>query len=372
MGKKVEQVRTVKFNDAKDIVSYYFRRGIPPMISGAPGIGKSDMIKQIGRELGRPVIDVRLLLMTETDIRGIPYFDANDGTMKWARPDFMPEENSPLANAIIFFDEITQASPSVQASALQIILDRRIGSHELPVNCVMAAAGNRQADKTGSKAMIKALANRFNHLNLKPDFPSWRTWAMANNCHPDVVGFLSRHEDKFNMFDPQSPENAFATPRTWMQVSTILQGEDMPVHLLTDMISGAVGEGAAIEFEAMRKYSTKLPHPDEILGGKYDQLPDDCRTVDCQYNVVTSCISRLNSINSQDVGKEIKIEDWYSLADNFMKFVNGGNITPEIATMGIRVGIKQLKLPFRPDRVPEFKEFFAKNKKLMAGIYAVS
>jgi MoxR-like ATPase len=51
----------------------------PVFLWGPPGIGKSDLVKQIGDDMGRQVIDVRLALWEPTDIKGIPYYNADVG-----------------------------------------------------------------------------------------------------------------------------------------------------------------------------------------------------------------------------------------------------------------------------------------------------
>ena len=119
-------------SDAKRLVKAFIKMKKPVFLHGSSGIGKSDIIRAVGAEEGREVIDIRLLLMTEVDVRGIPYFNPDNKRMEWAPPAAIPLEKD--SNAIIFLDEITQASPSVQAAALQLVLDRKIGEFHLPEN----------------------------------------------------------------------------------------------------------------------------------------------------------------------------------------------------------------------------------------------
>ena len=67
-------VRTVSINGAKSALRHAFRKRRPIFIWGPPGIGKSDIVKQIGDEQDREVVDVRLSLWEPTDIKGIPYY----------------------------------------------------------------------------------------------------------------------------------------------------------------------------------------------------------------------------------------------------------------------------------------------------------
>ena len=147
----------------------------PIFIWGAPGIGKSDIVGQIGSDMSALVIDIRLSLWDPTDIKGIPYYAANDNTMKWAPPVELPDEKlaKKHKHIILFLDEMNSAAPAVQAAAYQLILNRRVGTYKLPDNVLIVAAGNREADKGVTYRMPSPLANRFVHLEIKVDFDEW-------------------------------------------------------------------------------------------------------------------------------------------------------------------------------------------------------
>ena len=82
--------RTVGPKAAKKSLRRAFKANRPLFLWGPPGIGKSDIIHQLGSEMGAHVIDIRLSLWEPTDIKGIPYFDSNSGTMVWGSPSELP------------------------------------------------------------------------------------------------------------------------------------------------------------------------------------------------------------------------------------------------------------------------------------------
>ena len=141
--------RTVGPKGAKRSLRKAFKNKRPIFLWGPPGIGKSDIIKQLGTELDAHVIDVRLSLWEPTDIKGIPYFDSNVNKMVWAPPLELPDAEmaSQHKQIILFMDEMNSAAPAVQAAAYQLVLNRRVGTYQLPDNVVMVAAGNRESDK---------------------------------------------------------------------------------------------------------------------------------------------------------------------------------------------------------------------------------
>ena len=174
--------RTVGPKNAKKSLRKAFKSKRPIFLWGPPGIGKSDIVKQLGEELEAHVIDVRLSLWEPTDIKGIPYFDSNDGTMRWAPPSELPsmEFAKKHKQIILFMDELNSAAPSVQAAAYQLILNRRVGTYQLPDNVVMVAAGNRETDKGVTFRMPAPLANRFVHLEMTVDWDDYFEWAAEN------------------------------------------------------------------------------------------------------------------------------------------------------------------------------------------------
>ena len=228
--------RTVGPQGAKKSLRKAFKNKRPIFLWGPPGIGKSDIIKQLGTELDAHVIDVRLSLWEPTDIKGIPYFDSNDNTMRWAPPSELPTQEmaSKHKNIILFLDEMNSAAPSVQAAAYQLVLNRRVGTYHLPDNVMLVAAGNRETDKGVTFRMPAPLANRFVHLEMTVDWDDYFDWAVDNKIHQDVVGFLTFSKKDLYDFDPKSSSRAFATPRSWSFVSELLTDDDCDNDTLTD------------------------------------------------------------------------------------------------------------------------------------------
>ena len=235
--------RTVSPNNAKKAIIRAFKKKRPLFVWGPPGIGKSDIVHQIGDSMEALVIDIRLSLWEPTDIKGIPYYAANDNTMKWAPPTELPDAKTAKKHKwiILFLDEMNSAAPAVQAAAYQLILNRKVGSYVLPDNVLIVAAGNRDADKGVVYRMPAPLANRFVHLEMKVDFDDWFQWATENKIHTDVVGYLTFAKKDLYDFDPKSPSRSFATPRSWSFVSELLEDDD-DENTTTDLVSGAVAK----------------------------------------------------------------------------------------------------------------------------------
>lgn len=229
---------------------------ISTMIWGPPGIGKSSIVAQVAQEHDIDFVDVRLSQLAPTDLRGLPV--AEDGISKWYPPEFLPR----AGKGILFLDELNMAPPAMQGVAQQLILDRRVGSYVVPEGWYVWAAGNRKEDRASVFDMPTPLANRFLHLQVEPDFDSFKAYALNAGLHEQVLAFLSFRPTLLHKIDPQQP--AWPSPRSWLMASLL--------HSAELDIAPAVGWGTAAEFAAFITLYKTLPDLMPILEGKGDSI----------------------------------------------------------------------------------------------------
>ena len=264
------------------------------MLWGPPGIGKSQAVRQIAKEIEEntgkkvQVTDVRLLLFNPIDLRGIPTSNEDKTLAVWLKPQiFQMDEGEGVVN-ILFLDEISAAPQSVQAAAYQITLDRVVGEHKLPDNCIVIAAGNRTTDKSVAFRMPKALANRLLHIEVEGSFESWKRWAIGSGINEKVIGFLSFRQNYLMGFDSASDDLAFPTPRAWEMVSNLLNNIDDDVEKMYSLIAGIVGIGVAVEFRTWTKIYKELPDIEAIFDGQTPPMP---QSTDTMYALTAAMIS---------------------------------------------------------------------------------
>ena len=249
------------------------------MMWGAPGVGKSQAVRQIADEIKKStgkkvhVTDVRLLLFNPIDLRGIPTANQDKTLAIWLRPQIFDMDDSKGVVNILFLDEISAAPQSVQAAAYQITLDRVVGEHKLPQNCIVIAAGNRVTDKSVAYKMPKALANRLLHLQVEGSFSSWKKWATTNGINAKVLGFLSFKQNYLMTFDENNDFLAFATPRTWEMASNLLNNVSDDVNEMYPLLSGILGTDMASEFKAWASVCDQLPDVEKIFKGDFPPVP---------------------------------------------------------------------------------------------------
>lgn len=250
----------MKASEAKETLEVGIKAKRPVFFWGSPGIGKSQITKQVCDTLDLQMLDVRVGQMDPVDIRGGLYI--KDGMAKWSIPAFLPQE--PKSKGVIFLDEMNTAPKSVQAACYQLVLDRAIGEYNLPDNWAIIAAGNLETDKAVANKMSTALANRFIHITLDVDLEEWIAWALANKIRTDIVAFMRFRPGLLHDFNPNSKNKAFPSPRSWEMLSNVM---DIGISsaLEYDLCSGTVGEGAASEYIGFLKIFRSLPNREQII-----------------------------------------------------------------------------------------------------------
>lgn len=250
-------------------------------IWGMPGVGKSQVCRQVTEEEKINFIDLRLALMDPTDLRGIPI--PEDGQAKWLPPSALPTKN----RGVLLLDEFNLAPPLTQSSAFQLILDGKIGEYELPKGWQIVAAGNKSEHNANVYKMAAPLRNRFIHIDFEANLDDWREWAIKNNIASEVVEFISFRPDLLLQFDPRRQENSFPTPRSWEFVSQICKSRNGLSDAITEkVIEGTVGAGAAAEFKAYMQIRSELPKAEDIFSGQ-DYIS---KKTDINYALVTALV----------------------------------------------------------------------------------
>lgn len=275
---------------------------------GSMGVGKSTLVKQVAKEIAKNtgkriyVTDIRLLNFSPVDLRGVPVADINKEFTVWLKPKIFDLSEDRDCVHILFLDEISAAPQSLQAAAYQIALDKQIGEHRLPDNCIVICAGNRTTDRSVAFRMPKALANRLMHFEINADFQSWYEWALENDIDKRVIGYLAFDNSKLNM-EAEIEELAFPTPRSWEFVSRLLTTSGKEPEEIHALLAGCIGLSNAGEFEAWCRVYQHLPAVSDILSGKHTT---QVKGADATYAIMSSLLSCITQRGEEITGRELE------------------------------------------------------------------
>ncbi len=267
----------------------------PVFIWGEPGVGKSDVMRQVAAGRKIAIRDVRAPLLDPVDLCGLPIL--NDGRTKWATPDFLPTDGE----GVLFLDELNAGTPLVQASCYQLVLDRKLRDYTLPPGWAIVAAGNRDSDRAVTTRMPTPLRNRFTHLTFEVDLQEWCEWAVSSSIRPEVIAFLRFKPELLSKFDRDA--NAFPSPRSWAFVSKILNESPAP-RIEHPLIAGTVGDAAATEFTAFLTTFRDLPNIDAILlNPEHEPVPNNAAA---QYAVASALSYYASDTNFDRICRYLK------------------------------------------------------------------
>ena len=265
--------------------------GIPVLIWGRPGAGKSSFVESIAKP-DFPVLTLIASIHDPTDFSGLPVF--KDDRVHYARPEWLDhfKDND---NGLLFLDELTTAPPAVQAALLRVVLERRVGFHELPDGVRVVAAANPASMMVGGWELSPPLRNRFVHLQwdlpqdvyregLTNGFPKGELPEISPAQHKKleegwrmkIAAFLKRMPEALHGALDES-QFAFASPRSWENLAALLAscemfdeaptGGNQASSACLSLIKGCIGEGLSIPFVTFL-LDLKLPDPAKVLDGE--------------------------------------------------------------------------------------------------------
>lgn len=238
---------------------------------GKGGIGKTESILDLAKELGVGYIDIRLLMYSEVDLKGIPYPNSTNTATVWLQNDILPRADRDGERGILVLDEITSVARSVRTAAYQLLNERRLGEYVLPDGWMIVCLGNGEEDGGDFQGMEGNFANRCSIFNVAPNLDAWKEWAFKAGINYLVLGYVSWRPSDLHTFNPESEtEMLFASPRSWKAVSDILNiygfNKDDDINNLR--IISNVGSRVGNQFISFCKYKDAAVSPSDILAGK--------------------------------------------------------------------------------------------------------
>ncbi|MDQ0933870.1 AAA family ATPase [Streptomyces turgidiscabies] len=262
---------------------------LPVLLWGEPGIGKTAALTQLAASLNLPLTTVIASVHEPTDFSGLPII-GDDPTVQGV-PMAPPQWAVELVRAgrgLLFLDELSTATPAVQAALLRVVLERRVGALQLPPGVRIVAAANPRASAADGWELSPPLANRFVHLYWVHDrnvvvrglggiWPRAELPSLVPERLPEAVAYARRAVCGFLEARPtlihRLPNTetrrggAWPSPRSWEAALTLLAfgtAASASRDVLALLVRGAVGDGPGLELLAHLD-RMELPDPESLL-----------------------------------------------------------------------------------------------------------
>lgn len=278
----------------EDIIKGAIESGVAVFLHGPSSEGKSARVKQID-----PTCEIIYLRNASPEsLNGKSVYNASTGEMIDVKPSWLKKleakcEQEPERLHVLFLDEITNALPSIQGIAFNIVLDREVnGIWKLPDNARIVAAGNDMKDSLAANQLAEPLFNRFAHVYIKTTTESWLKWASENNIHPAIYAYIA-YKNGQTLRSEYNGEYPNADPRKWEMASKMLYKTQNP-----KMLRALVGEDITNEF--VRFCNQRVITLDDVLNKNYDELEIASLNTAERY-ATTMGLSRVDEQNLENV-----------------------------------------------------------------------
>ena len=220
----------------------------PLMLRGRHGIGKSELVYQIGADMGLPVVERRASQMTEGDLVGLPNTDG--AVTSFCPPDWLADACS--RPVLLFLDEVDRAIPEVRQGIFELTDSRKIFGNFLHEDTVVVAAvnGGDHGSQYQVGEMDPAELDRWTVFDVEPSAEDWLTWAKTNVV--DVVwDFVNQNRTHLEHSEDFEPNKVYPSRRSWKRLNDCLATANLVTDhnpLVFQLATGFVGFEAAVAF----------------------------------------------------------------------------------------------------------------------------
>ena len=259
----------------------------PVLLMGPPGIGKTQIMEQIAKELKIGLVAYTITHHTRQSAVGLPFIQEKTyGGKQYSVTEYtMSEiiasvyekmEQTGMEEGILFLDEINCVSETLAPAMLQFLQNKTFGAHRLPEGWIIVAAGNPPEYNKSVREFDVVTLDRLKKIDVEADFPVWKEYAYLQNIHPAVISYLEIRRENFYRVENTVDGKLFVTARGWEDLSRVIQvyeelGKTVDREVVYQYIQH---RNAAKDFanylELYYKYKTDYKVED-ILKGQWDK-----------------------------------------------------------------------------------------------------
>ena len=267
----------------------------PIIIIGKSGIGKTESMAELAKDLNINFKELRLSHYQESDLVGLPFIE--NGKTKHAETDLLPDTNDE-EQGILLLDEVTSSQKAMRSAVYQLMdSSRKLGQYVLPKRWLIVACGNGPDDGGDFRGIEPAFLSRGRCMRVEEDLEAWKDWAIKKGVHPIVIAFLSFQQEDLHVIDIDRPNDMIACPRNWVKLATqITNMEKMSGGIITDeedlefAACSCVGMRCGPHFVSFYRYNKAVINVEDILSGKISPQAADSVDSEVMYIVVQNLV----------------------------------------------------------------------------------
>ena len=285
----------------------------PVLVRGRHGVGKSQVVYQLAKQIGLPVVERRASQMTEGDLLGLPSTDGN--VTSWNPPEWY--KTACTHPVVLFLDEVDRATVEVRQGIFELTDSRKLAGFALHQDTLIFAAvnGGEHGEQYQVGEMDPAELDRWTVFDVEPTTEDWLDWA-GDNVHSVVWNFINQNHTHLEHKDDYEPNKVYPSRRSWHRLSECLaagslldEGSDSSV--IFNLTNSFVGFEAAVAFkDFVDNYERQVTVEDILDDGKIEL------TADFGINEHAALITKMEQ--SKDFQEKLSAERVQNLANYYI------------------------------------------------------
>ena len=244
----------VDFATFLNVAPHIIAGRLPILIRGRHGVGKSEVVYMIAKNMGLPVVERRASQMTEGDLLGLP--DTADTSINgrkattWNAPDWLVTAcEQPV---VLFLDEVDRATMEVRQGLFELTDSRKINGWHLHQDTIIIAAvnGGEHGAQYQVGEMDPAELDRWTVFDVEPSAEDWLRWA-KDKVDGVVWDFINQNRTHMEHTGEFEPNKVYPSRRSWKRFNdtaapTGVFEENGNLDLLFNLATAFLGFEAAV------------------------------------------------------------------------------------------------------------------------------
>ena len=304
----------------------------PIFMIGAPGIGKTAIMKQIAEELNVGLVSYSMTHHTRQSALGLPiikkkvYEGVEYDISRYSMSEIIAStydlmEDTGYKEGILFLDEINCVSETLAPSMLQFLQYKIFGQHRLPDGWIVVTAGNPPEYNKSVREYDIVTLDRLKVLNVEPDFNVWKEYALNHNIHGSILSFLEIKKDLFYIVESTAEGKNYVTARGWEDLSKMINiYEEKGIEVSETLISQYlhhknVAKEYAVYYDLYNKYKSDYKVIDIINGIVDNDIKERAKNAkfDERISILGLFIDNLSQSMTEVMDREVCLEEYIKI-----------------------------------------------------------
>ena len=262
---------SVDFKSFISLAPHVSKAGLPVILRGRHGVGKSQVVYQIAKNMELPVVERRASQMTEGDLVGLPSVDGDRTSFN--PPDWFKQAcEEPV---VLFLDEVDRAVLEVRQGIFELTDSRKLNGHHLHPDTVVFAAvnGGEHGEQYQVNEMDPAELDRYSVWDIEPTVEDWLSWA-KKNVDGVIWDFINQNHNHLEHNGDYEPNKVYPSRRSWDRLNQVLVGAGLLEEAGPELFSlsvSFVGFEAAVAFNDFVKNYERVITVDQLLAGEREE-----------------------------------------------------------------------------------------------------